>query len=242
MKNLYGWAQRAARRCGLNVTRATNTLESKRFGILTKHDISVVLDVGANTGQYACEVRRGGYQGRIVSFEPLSAPYQILSRIAERDPRHECRQIALGNSDQIQLMHVSSNLVSSSLFEITDEAVMACPESALIGTEAVKVVRLDTIRDEILRDDDRVYLKIDTQGYEKEVLFGATNALLKAAAIEVELSLVPLYRDQPLLPELWDLLNGLGFQLVWVERGFVDPGSGFMMQVDGLFTRAHIGV
>ena len=115
MNNLYGWAQRAARRCGLNVTRATNTLESKRFGILTKHDISVVLDVGANAGQYACEVRRGGYQGRIVSFEPLSAPHQILSRIAEKDSRHECRQIALGNSDQIQLMHMSSNLVSSSL-------------------------------------------------------------------------------------------------------------------------------
>ena len=119
---------------------------------------------------------------------------------------------------------------------------MACPESALIGTEAVKVVRLDTIRDEILRDDDRVYLKIDTQGYEKEVLLGATNTLLKASAIEVELSLVPLYKNQPLLPELWDLLNGLGFQLVWVERGFVDPGSGFMLQVDGLFTRSHIRV
>lgn len=234
---VYALLQSAFGMAGLHVTRAANTLARKRLALLRQAKATVVLDVGANTGQYAAELRRHGFDGRIVSFEPLSAPYQVLSRMAGSDPRHECLRVALGNSDQAQVMQVSGNVVSSSLFQITDEAVAACPESTAVGAETVRVARLDTIRDEVLRADDRVYLKIDTQGYEREVLLGALHTLPRVQAVEVELSLAPLYAGQPLLPELWSLLHEQGFRPVWLERGFTDPRTGFMLQVDGLFAR-----
>ncbi len=86
-------------------------------------------------------------------------------------------------------------------------------------------------------ESERLYLKIDTQGYEQEVLCGARETLKKTAAVEIELSLSEMYEGQALLPEVWSMLTAAGFRPAWIERGFRDPSDIWLMQVDGLFVR-----
>jgi hypothetical protein len=86
-------------------------------------------------------------------------------------------------------------------------------------------------------DSDRFYMKIDTQGFEKEVLSGAAETLSRTDAVEIELSLVELYEGQALLPEIWLMLAESGFRPAWLERGYRDAGDIWLLQVDGLFVR-----
>jgi hypothetical protein len=88
-----------------------------------------------------------------------------------------------------------------------------------------------------VRDGSRVLLKIDTQGYELEVLRGAPAMLARASAVQIEMSLAPLYEGQLLMRDLWQVLEDAGFELWTLVPVFVDPGSGRLLQVDAAFFR-----
>ena len=102
----------------------------------------------------------------------------------------------------------------------------------------VEARRLDGLADELLRPGERAYLKLDVQGYERTVLAGAGSALDRFEAIELELSVSPLYEGQPPLAEMLPLLAGHGFQPVSLEPILLDDG-GMLMELDGLFARAR---
>jgi hypothetical protein len=107
--------------------------------------------------------------------------------------------------------------------------------SAYVGSERVPVNRLDDICS--LSANDRVVLKIDVQGYEKQVLEGAPRVLGACRAVMIEMSLLPLYEGQVLARELWDLLVSKGFAPWSLGPGFCDPVTGRMLQFDGVFVR-----
>jgi FkbM family methyltransferase len=211
--------------------------DARRVQIVHDNDVSVVLDVGANRGQFALELRSNGYRGRIVSFEPLSGAYDALREAARDDPLWECRRLALSDTDGEAELHVSENAVSSSLLDMEARHVEAAPDSRYIATERVPQARLDALEAELLRAGDRVYLKLDIQGSEARALAGARGILARVVAIETELSLVPLYRDQLLLREMLDLLDGEGYSLVSLDPAYADPRNGHVLQVDGIFLR-----
>jgi hypothetical protein len=88
-----------------------------------------------------------------------------------------------------------------------------------------------------VKPDDRLWIKLDVQGYEQTVLDGAMQAIARTRVVESELSLIPLYEGQHLYREIIDQLEMLGFGLVSIERGFTDPTTGHVLQVDGIFVR-----
>jgi FkbM family methyltransferase len=227
------------RRSGFDIVRydASHSPELRRARLIEERGIGLVLDVGANTGPSAQALRRVGYAGRIVSFEPQAAAYDLLEAACGSDAAWECRKIAVGAVDGEAELHVSGNSSSSSLLDMAGEHLSAAPESKYVTSERVMVRRLDSLRHELVGPDDRVYLKLDVQGLELEALRGAEETLAQTSVVESELSLVPLYHGAPDLMEVVNYLADRGFHLLALEPVFVDPHDGRLLQVDGLFAR-----
>ena len=231
--------RRLARRVGLDVRRfrPEGSATARRALLLERERVDVVLDVGANAGQYARELRLGGYGGRIVSFEPLAAPFADLSRNAQRDPAWETRQLALGDHEGEVALNVAADTQSSSLLNMTRRHATSASASPTVATEVVRVATLDAVAGEALAAGSRPFLKLDVQGYEDRVLDGAERTLAAVRGLEAELSLVELYEGQALIGPMLERLSKLGFACVGIEPEFVEPASGRVLQVNGLFAR-----
>jgi len=210
---------------------------ARRAKLFQTYAIDVVFDIGANVGQYAQELREIGYAGRIVSFEPLSAAFRDLQRWAQADRRCIAVNAAVGERDGSVELNIAQRSTSSSVLEMLPSHVRAAPESAFRDKELVRIVKLDSVFDNYCSVSDRVYLKIDTQGFEKHVLDGARCSLPKVQAVQVEMSLIPLYAGQLLFAELFEYLTACGFAMVALEPVFIDPASGEVLQFDGIFRR-----
>jgi FkbM family methyltransferase len=202
-----------------------------RTRLIEERRVTVVLDVGANAGQYAKRLRDDGYSGTIVSFEPLREAYESLCAAAARDSAWQTFNLALGEALTVAAMNVSANSYSSSFLPITQRTVEADHSAAYVGTEHVNVTALDLLE----LPPGRTMLKIDVQGFEPSVLRGARALLLTVELVELELSLVPIYEGQELAPAVCALLRDYGFVPVALEPAFSDPTTGEILQVDGLF-------
>jgi FkbM family methyltransferase len=232
--------KRFLRRLGYDVARHSiqTSPEAQLQRILQAQRVDLVLDVGANEGQYAKSLRNNGYVSRIVSFEPLGTAHAKLVEAGRGDPLWEiAERTAIGDADGSVDIHVAANSVSSSVREMLPEHLRAAPESLYVSQEKVPVARLDRAAEPYMRPRDVLLLKIDTQGYEEQVLAGAARTLERAGALQVELSLVPLYEGQMLFLPMIERLEQLGFGLHALLPGFVDPQSGRTLQVDGVFVR-----
>ena len=204
-----------------------------------KHfDIDLVFDVGANHGQFAQEIRSGGYTGRIVSFEPLSTAHLELLRTSSGDRSWDIYpRCALGDSDGEIEINVAGNSVSSSIMPMLESHRSAAPQSAYRGKETVAVKTLDALARPYLDSSRAPFLKIDTQGFEWQVLEGARTALPHIRGVLLELSLVPLYEGQHLWEEIIDRLKREGFNLWAIQPEFIDPRDGRTLQANGIFFR-----
>ena len=209
----------------------------RRARLLSWQRIDAVIDVGANAGQYASLIRGAGYRGRIISFEPLTQAFEALAAVAANDPLWEAHRVALGARAGHARLNVSEDLEASSLLAMEDRHVRHCPESAYVGAETVEVERLDSLCPGLLSEHERAYLKLDVQGYELEVLRGGESTLSRVAAVEAELSLVPLYEGGPLYRDVIEHLDQRGFGLVSLEAITEEPDTGHMLQLDGVFVR-----
>lgn len=232
------------RRVGFDVSRyRPDTHHDARYRhLLETRGIDLILDVGANEGQFGSLLRSEfGYRGRILSFEPLEAAHAALTKRAASDPARLwfiAPRMALGSSACSSTIHVAGNSVSSSILPMEPLHEAADPTSVGGGVEAVMIRRLDeALRDMRIDVDRRTLLKIDTQGYELEVLQGAPDTLGRAGAVQAEMSFQPLYGGQPLFDEVCGYLLGRGFTVFDIIPGFSDPQSGRLLQADGVFVR-----
>jgi FkbM family methyltransferase len=199
--------------------------------------INLVLDVGANDGGYALELRHGGYRGRIWSYEPLHEAFADLNRAAAGDDLWKTANCACGAKAGSALINVAKNSASSSLLPMLQACSRNAPDAAYISQETISVCSLDDSVMFSLSPEDKVWLKIDTQGYEAEVLKGATRLIPHVRALECELSLVPLYDGQLLIDEMMSMIYQLGFRMVSVAPVFSEPATGYALQIDGTFLR-----
>ena len=199
--------------------------------------ITDILDVGANTGQFAGTMRRAKVRGRIVSIEPLGAAFDELRARAAGDALWTVERAAVSARPGLLTINVSDNSVSSSVLPMLAEHARVAPSSRYVRTEEVTATTVD----ELVRRHQLVpastLLKIDVQGHERAVLDGAAETLSQFGAVQAELSLVPLYEGQALLPEMLERLDAHGFDLWVIESGLTDPITRRQLQVDGTFFR-----
>lgn len=228
-----------ALRAGL--TKAIPTAAALRHRILAEHGVSLVIDGGASVGIFGYRLRACGYRGWITSFEPLGRPFAELEQRAAKDPKWDCRRLALGARGlQAAEMHLAANSVSSSLLPIGERHVAATPGAAPAGLESVTVTTLDEIAAELPHNGAGAYLKLDLQGYELEALKGAQRLLSGLAAVELELSFVELYEGAPAVGEVMEHLGDRGFECVGMFPGFTDS-RGRALQSDAVFERRSSG-
>lgn len=210
----------------------------RRMLLLKHHKINTIIDVGANAGQYAIELHELGFRGNIISFEPLSAAYALLDKTSKSKQNWVTAKIALGSSNHEAVINVANNLASSSILAMNNAHKEAEPSVVFSGSEKIQVVTLDSIWDKYLSNcNPGFYLKIDTQGYEKDVLLGAEKSLPKIRGIQLEMSLTELYEGEWLFEQMVHYLSENGFSLYSVEPQFYNHKSGQLLQMDGIFYR-----
>lgn len=222
---------------GAQVTRYPGGCVQRRIKLINYFGINKILDVGANSGQFALEMRSIGFKGKIISFEPLSIVFRELVKNSRHDESWTAVNCALGDADAEAVINVAGNINSSSLLSMHQNHEKSSPGSKFIGKENILIKKLDSIFHDYYEENDSVYLKLDTQGFEKRALDGAERSLKYIKGIQIEMSLVPLYEGSLLFPEMKQFLESQGYELYSLESGFTDPESGRLLQVDGIFFR-----
>ncbi|HWB67984.1 MAG TPA: FkbM family methyltransferase [Mycobacteriales bacterium] len=222
-------------RAGFDITREPQTYRFVR--ILQRQGVTEILDIGANTGQYGEELRAARFAGRIISVEPLADAFATLQRRAARDDQWVTERAAVSDTAGRIQLNVSGNSVSSSVLPMLAAHSDPVPESAYVGVEEVTATTVDELVARHRVDPSHALLKLDIQGYERTALAGAAESLTRLRAVQLELSLTPLYDGQALLPELLELMSRHGFDLWLIEPAFIEPGTGRMLQCDGVFFR-----
>jgi FkbM family methyltransferase len=228
-------AKMLAYRAGFDVTR-----DAFKHGFvhqMRQHDVAAVLDIGANVGQFGRLLRQAKFGGRIHSVEPLQSAYERLAATAASDARWTTQRAAVSGESGTLTINVSSNSVSSSVLPMLEQHAAAAPAAQYVEQESVPATTVDEIVTDHDLTPERTLLKIDVQGYERDVLDGAVKTLPSFVGVRTEMSLVALYDGQALMPEIIDILGRNGFQLWHIEPGFTEPGSRRLLQVDGVFFR-----
>lgn len=233
-------AKRFVRRLGWDLRRwdIANSSDARIVQRLKAQGVNLVFDVGANVGQFGKSLWNAGYTGRIVSFEPLSAAYRDLVMASGAYPSWEVApQMAIGSKDGEIQINVASNSVSSSVLDMLDTFHNANPSLSYVGKEVVPLRRLDTVGPHYVHCNSVPFLKIDTQGFEANVLDGAPKILEMVAGVQLELALTPLYENECTYDVLMGRLQALGFNTWGIEPGFTHPESGRLLEIDATLFR-----
>jgi FkbM family methyltransferase len=212
----------------------------RRSKIIDFMQINKVFDVGANVGNYGLELRKYNFNGLIYSFEPIREVFSSLEKKTQKDNSWQSFNFALGNEDTRLEINISQQSDTSSILEVLPKQLENAPTSKYVRKEFIELKRFDSIFDNLVYPDDKIMLKIDTQGYEMNVLKGALTNITKISIIQLELSLVELYQSETLFDEMIEFLKTYGFKLYSIENGFSSPSNGRLLQFDGIFVNENL--
>lgn len=206
---------------------------------LKRHNIQNLIDVGANVGQFATKTFRSGFSGQIISFEPLPSAHHSLLEASKGNNRWiVAPRLALGDKEGEIEINESLNSVSSSILSMLPTHLNSAPESIYVSKTKTKISTLDAeVRKYCQPNEDSTFLKVDTQGYEWQVLQGGISTLPNLKGILLELSTVPLYESQVLYLQMINFLEGEGFRLFHLSPNFADEKTGRILQFDAIFVR-----
>lgn len=209
---------------------------------MQRHEIGLVLDVGANCGQFGFGLRGNGYKGRIVSFEPSSDAFKTLRMNITSMPNWEIRQEAVGGSEGKAVLNCSKNSESSSLLQPTIQSIAFEPSITIEKTEEVVVKNLASIwKDLDIKPETRVLLKLDTQGLEYDIIVNCQTEIQKSTLIMLEASFFHHYEGEILASDVIFKMQDMGWRIIDVAPAWQDPRTGEVHQVDLLFRKAVNG-
>ncbi len=212
--------------------------DMRNAAILNELGIKYVVDIGANTGQFAESLFDFDYKGKVISFEPVSKCYNALQKRAKNNPNHIiAERCAIGDLDQEIEINISDDSVFSSVLKISDDHTKIRPKSRIVKQESVNLYRLDSIIDKYIpKGETSILLKIDTQGFEKQVLDGAKNSIKRFAGIKIEIPLIPIYDNTGFtFYEIVDFMKNNAFVPYNFNTEGVNLKTGRVFTIDGTF-------
>ena len=241
---MNGWLAKARKLAGIiKVPAWRDALRRHRVAAGVEHvvvlrnlgPLRMVVDIGANRGQFALAARHVFPQSQIVSFEPLAGPAALWRAVFAGDARATLVEAAVGPEPGAAEIHLSARDDSSSLLPITERQNALFPGTAEAGTATIQVVRL---ADALPAADIEApaLLKLDVQGFELQALAGCEALLDRFAWVYVECSFVELYAGQSFADEVIAWLRERGLRLAGVYNMAYD-GDGSAVQADFLFGR-----
>ncbi len=234
-KSMVGITRKLARRFGFDLTPFPGGAKhwSQLVSLLTDHEIDCVFDVGANVGQYATSIRKNGYAGRIVSFEPLTSAHAEVARRAADDPNWlVAPRTAVGAAPGETEIHISAESDMSSILPLDATAHERLASTRPTGIETVAVTTAAEALETHTSTDMRVFVKSDTQGFEAQVLAGIADAWDRVIGVQLELSIQPIYEDQPDHLPLLEQLAAQGLRPHLVIPGYWSRHYGRMLEYD----------
>jgi FkbM family methyltransferase len=213
--------QKAMHTIGLHVGRypPVDSLAYHIKTVLRELAIDCVLDVGAHEGEYAGFLRDLDYTGEIISFEPVRSSFETLSKARTSDKHWHGHNVALGAEEgELEMNIYTGSVFNSFLKQAEDGTARFRDDTRPVRVERVHVRRLETVVDEILaaRPDASIFLKMDTQGYDLQVLRGGGRQLASIRALQTELAARRTYTGMPILSESLSELDRLGFELTGI--------------------------
>ena len=223
-------------RCGQR-PRLVTTCEPASWRALCR---DCVLDVGANVGQFGKSLRDAGYDGRIVSFEPLPHLAERLDEHADRDPNWHVMRYALGDEDtEAEMTVVAGRGSTSSLLPVSEFGASWSSRLSGVDTQSVPVRRLDGVLDEALAglDEPRVFLKMDTQGYDLRTFAGAGDRIADIVGLQSEIAALPIYDHAPLMHEALATYTAAGFDPTGIFPVSRDKGTPRIIEFDVVMVR-----
>lgn len=197
--------------------------------------IDVVIDVGANEGQFGHGLREAGYTGRIVSFEPSPLAFGSLERTTASDPLWDCHPLALGRRSERHTLSETRSTQLSSLRPLNAFAADVFAQQAETTARIELETRsLDAVWEEMIAcgSSPRGFLKLDTQGFDLEVFHGARPRLDSIWGLQSELSISPLYEGMPDYLETLAVYRSAGFEVTGFFPIFRDESTQILGEVD----------
>lgn len=235
--------RRLARALGFELLPLRKAREPIRrlVNLLERHRVDLVVDGGANRGQYATQLRSAGWRGLILSIEPIPELRAELQRRAAADPSWRIAPpVALGATGGRAMLEVSAESDMSSLLARTPRLERLSPSSRPLRRIEVPLVRLDAMPQLADGPAERIFLKLDLQGSEAAALEGARGLMPRIVGLQLELALVELYEGELSWRVMIDRVEALGYVPWLFLPGYVDPRSGRELQMDGVFLRADL--
>ncbi|MBZ9644567.1 FkbM family methyltransferase [Streptomyces sp. PSKA30] len=207
--------------------------------MLELYGVNCVFDVGANTGQYARRLRRLGYTGRIVSFEPTADAFAKLSKAARDDPDWQVHHCGLGREDTVTSIHTGWKTMNS-LLPPSDYGRDRYRRFATTRTEEIEIRRLDGVMEQALAgiEEPRPYLKMDTQGYDLEVFAGAGTRIADFVGLQSEVAVLRLYEGSPPMSEAIAAYEAEGFEITGMYPVTREAATGRVVEFDCVMMRA----
>jgi FkbM family methyltransferase len=214
-------------------------IKKKSQNFFLKNRIDLIIDVGAHKGEFSKDVLSENYDGKIISFEPQLKIYNILLNNSKKYKNwiiHE--RCGIGSRKEDLMINVMSETTCSSYLEPNIKLLSIDPSSKVIKKENTKIETLNYLFSNKYKLKKNTFLKIDTQGYDKFVLKGASSILKKILFVQLELSIDPLYVNETNYEDMIKYMRKEGF-IIWKIGGVIENLKGKTMAFDIVFKNSH---
>ena len=208
--------------------------------LFDRYQFDLVVDVGANKGQFYNFIRRKiNYKGLILGIEPSKNDFHILENLSQLDSNFKVLNMACGSEVGSARLNISKDTTMSSFYEIEDYSMRRFPNISYIESEEVKVETLAHIlsNQSYLNSSSKIYLKVDTQGHDLQVVKGLGNWSKNIIGMQSEMSLIPIYKNIPFYYDVLKYYQSQNFNLLSSIPVTRDKKDSTIIEFNGFFVK-----